>query len=74
MKEYSNNLYSECPYCKSSSIESQENDFDGSVMNCHMYCVDCEEQWDDCYEITSRFDKEGNQIQKFETWCNKENA
>ena len=63
MKEYSNNLYSECPYCKSSSIESQENDFDGSVMNCHMYCVDCEEQWEDCYEITSRFDKEGNQIQ-----------
>ena len=74
MKEHSNNLYNECPYCKSESIESQEYDFDGSVMNCLMYCVDCEEQWDDCYEITSRFDKEGNQIQKFETWRNKENA
>ena len=74
MKEHSNNLYNECPYCKSESIESQENDFDGSVYSNNQQCIDCEKQWVLCYEITSRFDIDEKLIDTFETYCNKENA
>ena len=34
-------------------------------------CVDCEEQWDECYEITARFTKEANTLQVFPTYENK---
>ena len=51
-----------------------ECDFDGSVCNNKVECNDCEKQWEECYEITSRFDVDGKLIDTFETYCNKENA
>ena len=63
--------YYQCPYCKSESIECDEHYFDGSVVNCHMSCVDCEEQWDECYEMKARYTKEGNTLQVFPTYENK---
>lgn len=63
--------YYECPHCKSQSIESDGHEFDGSVINVYMYCIDCEEQWDECYEITARFTKEANTLQVFPTYENK---
>ena len=66
--------YEECPYCKSTSIVGYECNFDGSVCNNKVECNDCEKQWEECYEITSRFDVDGQLIDTFETYCNKENA
>ena len=67
-------LYNQCPYCKSESISGYECNFDGSVCNNKVECNDCEKQWEECYEITSRFDVDGQLIDTFETYCNKENA
>ena len=67
--------YEECPYCKSENIESIEIDFvtaevDGSVYSNNQQCIDCEKQWVLCYEITSRFDLDGNRLDTFKTMEN----
>ena len=72
----SNNVkFNQCPYCKSENISGFDGGgFDGSVCNNKVECNDCEKQWEECYEITSRFDVDGKLIDTFETYCNKENV
>ena len=68
--------YEECPYCKSENIEGYETDdlvtaeVDGSVYNNNQQCIDCEKQWVLCFEITSRFDLDGNRLDTFKTMEN----
>ena len=76
MSYYKRFKYEECPYCKSENIEGIEIDFVtaevyGSVYNNNQQCIDCEKQWVQCYEITSRFDLDGNRLDIFETCENK---
>ena len=68
----SNNAkYNECPYCNSENIARYECDFDGSVCNNKVECHVCEKHWEEVYEITSRFDLDGNRLDIFETCENK---
>ena len=65
-------LYEECPYCKSENIEGTEIDFVtaeqvGNIYNNNQQCIDCEKQWVQCFEITSRFDLDGNRLDTFKT-------
>ena len=64
--------YDECPYCKSTAISAYELDRDGSVFNNSVECNDCENRWEECYELTSRFDNNGVLIDTFKTYENKE--
>jgi len=66
----SNFNYNECPYCKSENIYSVELDRDGSVFNNNVECRDCEKTYQECYEITSRFDMDGNRLNTFKTYEN----
>jgi transcription elongation factor Elf1 len=63
--------YDECPYCKSTAISAYELDRDGSVFNNSVECNDCENRWQECYELTSRFDNNGVLIDTFKTYENK---
>ena len=70
--------YDECPYCNSENVEGYETDdlvtaeVDGSVFNNDVECNDCENRWQECYELTSRFDNNGVLIDTFKTYENKE--
>ena len=63
-------LYNQCPYCKSENISGYECDFDGSVCSNKVECHACEKQWEEIYEITSRFDLDGNRLDTFKTYEN----
>ena len=69
----SNNAkFNECPYCNSENISGYDGGgFDGSVCINFVECGDCEKQWEECYEITSRFDLDGNQLDTFKTFENR---
>ena len=69
----SNNAkFNQCPYCKSENISGFDGGgFDGSVCINNVECNECEKQWEEVYEITSRFDPDGNRLATFET---KENV
>ena len=64
--------YDECPYCKSTAISAYGLDRDGSVFNNDVECNDWENRWQECYELTSRFDNNGVLIDTFKTYENKE--
>ena len=63
--------YDECPYCKSTAISAYGLDRDGSVFNNSVECNDCLNRWEECYELTSRFDNNGVLIDTFKTYENK---
>ena len=61
----SNNAkFNKCPYCKSENIMS-----DGEAVGCDgrwtsnfVSCIECEQEWEEVYEVTSRFDMDGKEL------------